>query len=117
MLVFKELNQHKVPLYLIAGVESPAMKAEKALRKAYEKHGGKCFYCSQGIAEGQMTIDHAEPQAIGGTDNIQNLIVSCQPCNRSKNNRAIELFKPDKGRDWLLALKVQIEDRLKRLPS
>jgi 5-methylcytosine-specific restriction endonuclease McrA len=113
MLVFKGLSQHGVPLYLIAGSNAAAMGAEKALREAYKTHGGECFYCGESPKD--ITIDHAEPHKLGGSDSLQNLLISCKPCNITKGHQAIEAFNPNAGREWLEALLRQVQDRLNRL--
>jgi 5-methylcytosine-specific restriction endonuclease McrA len=109
-VVFHSVNQHKVPLFVVAGSNASPSSAIKALRTAIGVHGGKCFYC--GTSEGEMTVDHVEPLGKGGDHAIQNLVVSCQPCNRAKAAKPIELFNVAAGRDWLEALLRQTEQRL-----
>lgn len=115
MVVFQQLNHHGKPLYLVAGMDAPAAGAEKALRRAHELHGGHCFYCKKPLGPGEITIDHVEPVRRGGRDELQNLLIACDPCNSDKGPRAIESFRPDAGREWLSALLLQVQDRLGRL--
>lgn len=115
MVVFKELNHHQRPLYLVAGSSRVAAGAEKALREAHRLYGGDCFYCGAPVRHEQLTIDHAEPEKLGGRDDLQNLLIACQPCNAGKGHRAIEAFSPTAGREWLAALLRQVQDRLDRL--
>jgi CRISPR/Cas system Type II protein with McrA/HNH and RuvC-like nuclease domain len=114
-LVFKELNQHGVPLYLVAGCENPASKANKALRIAFKQHGGECFYCKGAIAADDFTIDHVEPLAKSAGEMLQNLVIAHKNCNQSKGQKPIEAFSPDAGKEWLTALLQQVQDRLNRL--
>ncbi len=116
MIVFARLNQHQRPLYLVAGSGKAAAGAEKALREAHRLHGGECFYCKESVPAEELTIDHAEPAALGGKDDLQNLLIACKPCNARKGHRAIEFFHPDAGREWLGALLAQVQERLDRLP-
>jgi 5-methylcytosine-specific restriction endonuclease McrA len=112
-VVFHSVNQHKVPLFIVAGSNASPSGAIKAFRIAIGVHGGKCFYC--GTSEDEMTVDHVEPLGKGGDEAIQNLVVSCQPCNRAKATKPIELFNVAAGRDWLEALLRQTEERLAAL--
>jgi hypothetical protein len=45
-----------------------------------------CEYC--GVSEtdtgGELTIDHYHPQALGGSDDMDNLLYCCQRCNQYK---------------------------------
>ena len=43
-----------------------------------------CFWCDQDIPKGKMHIDHIYPLARGGKDEIYNLVVSCESCNKAK---------------------------------
>jgi 5-methylcytosine-specific restriction endonuclease McrA len=99
----------------VAGKQGGPWGAEKALRMAFSAHGGACFYCAKVLAEGEMTVDHVEPQKLNGGDSLQNLVLACKPCNAAKAHKPIEAFKPEAGKAWLNALLKQIEDRLKRL--
>jgi len=115
MIVFAKLNQHQRPLYLVAGSGKAAAGAEKALREAHRLHGGECFYCKEAVAADALSIDHAEPEALGGKEDLQNLLIACKPCNMRKGHKAIEAFKVDAGREWLAALLRQVQERLNRL--
>lgn len=115
MVVYDKDSQHGTPLYRVAGSAAPARKATAALKKAFEVHGGHCFFCRKKLTLDELSIDHAEPIASGGKEQLQNLLIACRPCNRKKAGQAIEAFAPDAGREWLLALLKQVEDRLNRL--
>lgn len=112
-VVFHSINQHRTPLYLVARSVAAPMGAEKALKRAFELHGGNCFYCGKKVGADEFTLDHAEPAALGGTGDIQNLLIACRPCNVKKGHRPIEAFSPGAGRKWLKALLDQVEERLK----
>jgi 5-methylcytosine-specific restriction endonuclease McrA len=112
-IVFIKFDHNKVPLYQVAGCAEPAAGAKKALERAFSKHGGKCFYCTETVVD--LTIDHVEPVAAGGTETLQNLVIACKPCNIGKGRKAIELFNPNAGKAWLESVRAQIEDRLSRV--
>ena len=114
-IVFIRFNSHGTPVYRVAGCADAEMGSRKALERAFEIFHGRCFYCQTELLE--MTVDHVEPLAAGGTDTLQNLVIACKPCNASKGRKAIELFHPKAGRAWLEEVMRQVEERLKRLPA
>jgi 5-methylcytosine-specific restriction endonuclease McrA len=115
MLVFSHVNKDGVLHYFVAGSASAASGARKALKEAHRLHGGVCFFCKKRVIESELAIDHAEPQASGGKDDLQNLLIACKPCNLAKSHQPIEVYKPDAGREWLSAVLKQVQDRLNRL--
>jgi len=56
----------------------------------------KCHYCDRNIRiisfrelteqKDRATIDHVIPSREGGTDDLENLVPSCFPCNYKKDN-------------------------------
>lgn len=54
-----------------------------ARQQVRERAGFACEFC--GVTEtdtaGELTIDHYQPQAKGGSDDLGNLIYSCIKCN------------------------------------
>lgn len=115
MVVFARKDGKGTPLYLVAGSSLGPMGAEKALRAAHKIHGGECFYCKQAVAGTEFTIDHVEPDALGGKAHLQNLVVAHKACNLAKGHQIIEAYNADAGREWLNALLCQVQDRLNRL--
>lgn len=49
-----------------------------------------CRYCRS--TEGELTIDHVTPVALGGTDDPSNLVACCKDCNAGKTSTS-----PDEG--------------------
>lgn len=49
-----------------------------------------CAYCGRTPPEVLLQADHVVPRAAGGTDDITNLITSCQTCNQGKAARLLE---------------------------
>jgi hypothetical protein len=116
MVVFACEHPNGTLLYQVAGSAAAPRGAERALRLAHQTHGGSCFYCKKKLNHNEVTVDHVQPAAIGGTKLIQNLVIACKPCNSSKGARPIEIFKPAAGREWLSAVLLQVQERLNRLP-
>lgn len=114
MIVFVRMNG-ETPLYQVAGSARGALGAEKALREAHRIHGGACFFCQKRLAPDEVTVDHAEAQAGGGRQHLQNLLIACRPCNQKKGQTPIETFDRQAGTEWLTAVLKQVEDRLNRL--
>lgn len=73
---------------------------EDSTFKIWEKRywAGKCIHCNSHITvgiDGQLlsaTIEHIVPQGHGGTNAIENLALSCAPCNHRKG-REIDVLK------------------------
>lgn len=60
-------------------------RIRQTVREAYNF---RCGYC--GVTETQtgseLEIDHFQPLAHGGTDNLDNLVYACSACNRFKGS-------------------------------
>ena len=50
------------------------------------RDGDRCFYGGSGplLATGVFEVDHYTPKSRGGTDEPENLRLSCRPCNLQK---------------------------------
>jgi len=59
----------------------------KAIKEAWNNC---CAYCGQN--KDQMTIDHILPQALGGTDELMNVVCCCEDCNRDKSHTEVEMW-------------------------
>ena len=56
--------------------------------KLWNQQKGRCFYCRCKVTQGadDATIDHKTPQALGGSDYDNNLVLACVLCNAEKRN-------------------------------
>ena len=52
--------------------------------KIYRRDRFRCVYC--GRDDVPLTIDHKTPVELGGTDEEDNLVACCRPCNKEKGN-------------------------------
>lgn len=43
-----------------------------------------CQYCGATPPQVLLEVDHIEPIALGGTNDSDNLVTACEPCNRGK---------------------------------
>ncbi len=68
-------------------------------REVFERSGGQCFYC-RGRLElaGPWHIEHQQPRALGGGDDLLNLVAACVPCNLAKSSRtSLEFLAERRG--------------------
>ena len=56
------------------------------------RDNNKCAYCGRRGKRTPLELDHVTPKADGGTDRYDNLVASCVPCNRNKDNKPLEDF-------------------------
>ena len=68
----EELRQRELPHYRVHKNE------------LYGKQEGFCKGCGEHFRIRNLTVDHKTPQALGGTDHIENLQLLCQACNSTK---------------------------------
>lgn len=63
-------------------------------KKAYlfEREQGCCIYCSIHASKAKMEIDHVVPKSKGGTDSLNNLVLSCNACNQAKGNQDVQTY-------------------------
>ena len=58
-----------------------------------EIFGLYCFWCQRKLLFEEATIDHLWPQSKGGSNQLENLRLTCHSCNHSRGN---SLFPPKK---------------------
>jgi 5-methylcytosine-specific restriction endonuclease McrA len=76
-----------------------------------EKWQRRCAYC--GKENVPLQIEHIHPRSKGGTANVSNLTLACEPCNIAKGTRDIKAFlanKPDMLRCILAQAKAPLKD-------
>lgn len=65
------------------------------LMDKYKEQQGLCFYCHKDVGS-RFDADHVIPLSKGGTDFIQNIVIACPSCNRSKSDKTIEEWERSK---------------------
>jgi hypothetical protein len=75
--------------YLHQMIVTSKSEAVKMWRSAIkQKWNWCCAYCGEN--KQGMTIDHIIPQALGGTDELTNVLCCCEECNKSKSHNSWE---------------------------
>ncbi|MDA3920387.1 MAG: HNH endonuclease [Salinisphaera sp.] len=59
-------------------------------RELFHRDGGLCLYCGVKMSFSQMQIEHVLPRSKGGQHRWRNVVSTCEPCNRYKDDRTPE---------------------------
>lgn len=51
----------------------------------FKRDGFQCIYCGATPPSVLLHVDHVTPIALGGDNDIDNLVTACQPCNLGKS--------------------------------
>jgi len=83
----------------------------KRLRfEVFKRDSFRCQYCGSSAPDVLLHVDHIKPVSSGGTDDIINLITSCQPCNLGKSDKRLnDLSAVSKAKKQLDALQERRE--------
>lgn len=77
------------------------MITRKLKQLVWKRDAHRCHYCRT-CCRDFPTVDHFVPKALGGKDNIENLVTACLDCNREKADRLPDQFvakkMPNAGR-------------------
>ena len=71
-------------------------KTLKKKLKLLHCQANKCFYCKNELAIISSTLDHYYPKSLGGSNKIENLVLSCIKCNQSKGNKILSEALPSR---------------------
>lgn len=64
-----------------------AVKSQKLRVLVLERDNFRCKFCGATSEQERLEVDHILPEALGGTDSLNNLATLCQPCNRGKSKQ------------------------------
>ena len=66
--------------------------------RIYQRDNYRCAYCQRDLSRDSRArvLDHVIPYSKGGTNNEQNLVTACKPCNAAKRDRD----PADAGMPW-----------------
>lgn len=75
---------------------SPDLKSRKRSRHLVdalvERDGLECWFCERGFLTAdsrEITIEHLVPICHGGPNHMSNLVLACEPCNRTVGNMPV----------------------------
>jgi 5-methylcytosine-specific restriction endonuclease McrA len=89
-----EWLKHKLAQRAALRRGAPGSHTQEEWLSLCARYDNKCAYCR---SDARLSRDHVMPLTRGGTDNIDNILPACQPCNSSKGNRVM----PDQLASWL----------------
>lgn len=98
-----------------AGVSAPAMPTATSRNRkdwrretkaaVWEKSSGACHYCGCALNPFDgFTIDHVVARSKGGSDDLDNLVASCLPCNSRKHTAPTVAPIVDTGPPYTIAV-------------
>ena len=74
--------------------KTPRISIPDEVRKyVFDRDRNKCLGCGKTDLEAKLTIDHIEPLAQGGSNDLSNLQTLCGSCNSSKRDRPDPRFR------------------------
>jgi len=59
-----------------------AVKSQRTRALVLERDNFRCKFCGATTEQEKLEVDHILPEALGGTDSLNNLATLCQPCNQ-----------------------------------
>ena len=74
-------------LRLLQRVRVPRRTVQFTRSNVYRRDGFRCQYCDTKFSAGKLTFDHVFPRSRGGQTSWDNIVTSCEPCNRIKGDR------------------------------
>ena len=68
-------------------VAPPSMKREQMVAALIAEHGIACLGCERTFDSARyLELDHRIPRSEGGSNELENRVLLCGPCNRTKGN-------------------------------
>lgn len=65
----------------------PSMKREQMVAALIAEHGVACLGCGRTFDSARyLELDHRIPKSEGGSNELENRVLLCGPCNRTKGN-------------------------------
>lgn len=76
---------------------------EKEILNRFNQQNGLCFWCEKELGK-DYQIDHIVPISKGGRNDIDNIVVTCPYCNRSKKDKLPTEWLGEKATELLIKL-------------
>jgi len=87
----------------------------------FRRDRNMCAYCGNDFTTSKLTRDHIHPRSKGGVDKWTNVVASCSPCNKRKNDSTPEQahmqllyvpYEPNKAEYLILMNKKILADQM-----
>jgi len=80
--------------YAVRETKITASTISAKRKKVYNKTNGRCAYCGKRLELlGNWHIEHMLPRSRGGQNSMDNLVASCEACNRRKGAKTVGEFR------------------------
>lgn len=96
---YEQLHQRKKIVYLkdeLSWWKKKVLRRNLPINPNYlfetYKENPNCYYCKFSLKDIDVHIDHKTPISRGGTHKNDNLVLSCEDCNRLKSNKTGKEF-------------------------
>ena len=87
--IFNTFGVVKMPARKGAKVSARQAMGPKLRWHVFARDSFTCTYCGKRPPDVPLEVDHRLSVALGGTNDLENLVTSCQDCNRGKGADAI----------------------------
>lgn len=96
-----EIEFHKGRRRLLVGSVRKNLRVAKwRILLLAERQEWLCAYCGLSIRFSEYHVEHVIPVAVGGTNDLPNLVLSCPECNHIAGAKAFSTFSAK--RDYIL---------------
>lgn len=82
----REIRRCSVRNYRARKAKCSGKHTAADIRAQYKSQNGRCWWCGKKVGD-KYEVDHRIPIARGGSNAPDNIVISCQKCNRSKNDK------------------------------
>ena len=83
---------------------------QRVRKEVLDREYWTCHYCGQEAT----TVDHVIPISKGGTDEAQNMVAACNPCNSGKRDRMTPRFFESAGRQAAIPSRTHLTEPIVR---
>lgn len=87
-------NEISIDAVMKSAIHKGKGKAAKAraakVERLIDRGGSRCFYCGRELERNEITIEHLKAKANGGGSGLNNLKISCKPCNVKVGNLSVK---------------------------
>lgn len=90
------MEKHKLSQISIWGNRKRSLHSEysdRIVNKIASKTNSRCAYCGKNLNIGCWQIDHIFPKSLGGSSEIDNLVITCSKCNASKGSMSLDEYR------------------------